>query len=496
MSSRDKRKAEEAAAPRKGRVYVATDRGLFPIGKLRKFEMKKQETENRAQSKQLKQYQQFLADKDLVPLPFNVAGLLVLQDNCSYFDACVRQIAKDVVGQGWELNQAEGVEKGNEEMKKTITDFLLDPNADEDSLEDVLERLIIDWGVIGWFGLEVSRSGGDGSEPDALYQVPAHTLRVHRSGNKFCQIRENKYRWFRHFGYDEQVHEDTGTEGKGVPTEKQAHEMIFYRNYYAQSSWYGVSNILPAVGPVKGLIGIRDYNLAFFENYGVPAAIVIVEGDWEEEGIKQISDFIDVEIKGSNNAHKTIVLNPPEGGKVTWEPLVTEIKEGHFKLYHKNLRDEVLVSYRMPPYRIGIVEIGSLGGSTAAEATRIYIDSIVNPLKAVLNHIMTQKIIRDGFKCEDWNFELGMLDIRDVTSEVARFQVLFGMGVVTRAQVAEALGLDEIPDTDKYRDTYFISAAYREVGAEPAFAMMDRTDEEVANLNAALGKALKKKGDK
>lgn len=456
---------QPAAEPRKGKVYtyVSTSKGLVPWEQLRRFEMKKKSAEDRSKSSQVKSLKLYMTDKGLVPLPFAVDGLLTLLENCSFFDACVRQIAKDVCGQGWSLRLREGKKQENEAKKKEIQARFEDPNTDEDSLEDVLERMIIDWGAIGWMALEVVP---EGEEVTGLYHVPAHSLRVHKDGNKYCQVRNNIYVWFKRFGYEGDVNVDDGSE-ENVPEDKQAHELLFYRNYYAQSSWYGAPNILPSVGAVKALIGIRDYNLAFFENYGVPAAIVTLTGDWDEEGIKGISDFIDVEIKGSQNQHKTIVLNPPEGGEVKWEPLVIEIKEGHFKLYFKNLRDEVLVCYKMPPYRIGIAEVGSLGGSTAAESTRIYIDSIVNPLKRVVEHLMTQKVIRDGFGCEDYVFKLGELDTRDMTALVNRYELLFKMGTVTRAHIAEALALPPIPDADPYRLTYFISTAYVEVGAEP-----------------------------
>ncbi|GAH97641.1 unnamed protein product, partial [marine sediment metagenome] len=84
-----------------------------------------------------------------------------------------------------------------------------------------------------------------------------------------------------------------------------ANELIFYKNYYPQSEYYGAPNILPSIGAVMGLIGVRDYNLAFFENYGIPAALIILKGRWSKDTAKQISDFIDVELKGSEQAHKT-----------------------------------------------------------------------------------------------------------------------------------------------------------------------------------------------
>jgi len=463
----------EIAAPtaRVGKAYVGTfvktSKGLFPIEKLEKAAL----SEQRTASKQLKTDLKYMAESNLVPLPFSVTGLLALMDNCAFFDACVRQIAKDVIGQGWSLAPREDIEEESEELlaeKKRIEDFFLDPNTEEDSLEDVVERAVIDWGCIGWFGIEVARD--EAGQVNGLYHIPAATIRVHRDGNKFCQFRGVERRWFKRFGYDEKVDVKTGSEEK---IDEPAHEMIFYRNYYPQSSWYGAPLILSAVGAVKALIGIRDYNLAFFENYGIPAAIVEIKGCWDEDSTKQISDFIDAEIKGSNSAHKTIVLNPPEGGQVTWTPLVVDVKEGHFKLYFKQVRDEVLVGYKMPPYRIGIIEVGSLGGSTAVEATRIYIDSVVDPLKLVVERIFSEKVIKDGLACKDYEFDLGDLDIRDETAEIDNCIKLFGVAALSPNEIREAMGKDKLnADEFPWAEAYFMSSAYVPAGTE-AMAMRD-----------------------
>jgi len=178
-----------------GKVYyLKTSKGLFPLSVLRKAE--------RRSSKQLKEEARFLSEKGLKPLPFDVNGLLALQENCSYFDSCVRQIAKDVVGKGWTLIEAteEANEKEVEEQKKKAREFLEDPNEEqEEAIEDIIEKCIIDWGVVGWFAIEVSRDSAS-KEINGLWHIPAHTIRVHKSKKLFCQVRNNKYRWFKQIG--------------------------------------------------------------------------------------------------------------------------------------------------------------------------------------------------------------------------------------------------------------------------------------------------------
>jgi PBSX family phage portal protein len=502
--------------PRKGKAYtfVKTDRGLFPIDALHRSAIQKAaDRVTRAQSKQLKSDAQYMTEYNLVPLPFEVAGLLTIMENCAFFDKAVRQIARDVVGQGFDLDLKDEADKTEEEPaappelgpdgqpvaatpppapvedpeRKRILEFLEDPNEEDETLEEIFEAAIIDYNTIGWLTLEVGRDPE--GKINMVSHIPAHTIRVHREGQRYCQIRGVDRIWFKKFGVEEDIDARTGQPLKKGDVDNKANEMIFKRLYYPRSSWYGAPPILSAVGAVKALIGIRDYNLAFFENYGIPAALITITGEWDDDSVTAISNFIDAEIKGSNNAHKTVVLNPPEGGEVSWDPLVVEIKEGHFKLYTKNLRDEILVCYCMPPYRIGIAEQGSLGGSTASESTRIYIDSTVNPIKLLTARIITKKIIQAGLENDTYEFWWGEVDTRDMTAIVARCVQLFGIGSMSRNEIRVEIGLEKLP-LEEEGDKYYISSTYvpiADAGANAAaMGKETRIDELAARVDGIL----------
>lgn len=454
-----------------GGVFIATDKGVFPISVLKAEEKKKDE----AESKQLEEQQLFLDQNNLVPYPFEAANLLELKDNCSIFDACVKQIAKDVVGQGWKLELREGKSESKQEQER-ILKFIESAGGDRDeTFEQALERAIIDWGCIGWWGWEVGRRKKGGKEKDQVFgfwHVPAQTLHVHKDHDKYAQVRGDKKVWFKRFGLKEDI---AAKDGKAI-TEAQmeeekeegakeivrANELIFYRNYYPQSDYYGAPNILSSLGAVLGLIGVRDYNLSFFENYGIPAALIILEGRWDKDTAKQISDFIDVEIKGSDNAHKTMCIHPDKDSKFTYIKLGIEIKEGSFKLYRKGLQEEILVSYKMPPYRIGIAEVGALGGSTAGESTKIYAQSVIKPLEQTVEYLVTKKLFVEGLKAESYVFKLNELNIEDLDADAARDAIYFGLGALTSNQILARHGKKAYPEGNRY----YVSSTFLEVGEE------------------------------
>lgn len=441
-------------------VYVQTTKGLYPFSILKAAEKK----EEKAKSKQLKEEQVWLEQNGLVVLPFEASSLLSLKDNCGYFDACVKQIAKDVIGQGWRLELREGKKENNQE-KERILEFIENSGGDRDeTFEQTLERGLIDWGCIGWWGWEISRNkaGKNKGLVNGMWHIPAQTIRVHKDFNKYCQVRVDKKVWFKRFGLEEDINLETGKK-EGAEGEKRANELIYYRNYYPQSDYYGAPNILSSVGSVMGLIGVRDYNLAFFENYGIPAALIVLKGKWDKGSAKMISDFLDVEIKGSENAHKTMCIHPGRESTFEYIKLGIEMKEGSFAVYHKSLRDEVLVEYKMPPYRIGIAEEGSLGGTTAGESTKIYVTSVVTPLEKDIERLVTRKLIVKGLKCESYIFELNELDLRDLDAEAKRDTVYFGLGALTSNQILRRQGKKPYAEGNQY----FVSSAYLPVGEEP-----------------------------
>jgi len=429
---------------KKGKVFVQTSKGVYPYSILQKAEIKKS-------SKQLKKTEKWMTINELVPPPYSPDSFLLLYESNSIFWRCVNQLAIDVAGLGWKLQIREGKKENETELEK-IKGLLDTPNP-EDSFRTILKQLLVDWGSIGWFGLEVVRNNK--GEIAEIYHVPAHTLRVHTSKEKFCQTRNNKKVWFKKFGLDKNFSSKDGKEGK-FTLDTRANELIYYKNFYPKSDYYGVPNIISAVGDVIGLIGLRDYNLAFFENYGMPSAIIILEGEWDEGSDKEIMEFLNTEFKGTGNAHRTLVVSQPEHCKFTYIPLGTEVKEASFRLYEQVRRDDILIAYSMPPERIGIRVVGKLGGNVAEEATQIYVQSVVEPLQTDIEEIINQKLLQS----EIYEFKFENIDLRDLEALVKRQGYMIEHGMKTPNEARNELGYKPYPEGDKF----YILSSLIEVG--------------------------------
>lgn len=446
---------------KKGSVYVQTSEGVFPYEMLKK-------AENKSSSKQLEQYQQWMTENGLIPPPYSPNSFLTLYESNPIFWRCVNQLATDVAGLGWNLQVREG-KKDNEAELTRLKDFLNRPNPDE-SFRSLLKHLLIDWGTIGWFGIEVSRNKL--GEVGEIFYVPAHTLKVHKKKKKFAQIRNNKKVWFKKFGEVEDISSKDGEPHTGKGRNK-ATELIFYKNFYPKSDFYGVPNIISAVGDVIGMIGLRDYNLAFFENYGIPAALIVLEGEWETGSKKVVSDFINKEIKGTDNAHRTLVVEQPDNSKFTYHKLGIEVKEASFRLYEQARRDDILIAYSMPPERIGVRIVGKLGGNVAEEATKIYVQSVVEPLQLDMEEIINDKLLQSEF----YEFKFKNVDLRDYDALVNRLVKEVSCAIKTPNEARNELGLKPYDGGDKF----YIASSLLHVGEPNVGDELSKAEREFLN---------------
>lgn len=435
---------EEKEKTQKGKVLVHTSKGIFPYDMLKDAEIKNG-------SKQLEETLKWMSANDLIAPPYPPNALLVLYESNPIFWRCVNQLAIDVAGLGWKLQVREG-KKENEKELVRLREFLDCPNSD-DSFRSILKKLLIDWGAIGWFGIEVLRNRkGDVGE---IYHVPAHTLRVHSKKKKYAQSRNNKRVWFKKFGEVKDISAKEGKQRKSLGKDR-ANEMIFYLNYYPKSGYYGAPNIISAVGDVIGLIGLRDYNLAFFENFGIPAGLIVLEGEWEDGSDGKVRDFLNKEMKGSDNAHRTMVITQPKDCKFKYEKLSVDVKEASFKLYEQARRDDILIAYSMPPERIGIRMVGKLGGNVAKEATQTYVQGVVEPLQLDLEEIVNGKLLQS----EIYELKFNNVDLRDLDKLIERLIKEVQTAIKTPNEARNELGLKPYPMGDRF----FVGSSLVEAG--------------------------------
>jgi capsid portal protein len=278
------------------------------------------------------------------------------------------------------------------------------------------------------------------------------------------QLRGTGKAWFKRVGVEEDIDSQTGGPlletidiPELLPTDKKtrANEVIWNTNYNSNNDYYGVPDILPAVGALYGDKSRTDYNIAFFSNYGIPTYAVTISGDFDDELVDPEDEnsltYLETAIQQhfrniQQNPHSTLFLSVPSRpgaeGKVDikFEPLSVETKEASFRLFRSDNRDEVITAHGMDPYRIGVTVTGSLGGNTAIESKKNYKSAIIQPRQESWEQLINQYIIREGFGITTWEFKFQSIDTEDEQSDLSIMERLFQLGAVSPNQLIRRFG--------------------------------------------------------
>jgi len=318
-----------------------------------------------------------LVGDEFVAPPFNLDHLAKLLERSTPHYRSVKAKAEDAVGRGWILIKTD--ENASESDGEKLRKFFKRPNPRQ-TLTDILKCNLIDFETLGNAGLEVVRESQDG-DPTELNSIQGRTLRIRKDFKVIAQTLNAEKTFFKIFGEDITIDKDTGKESEDIGFIQQGNEIFFMVKYHPKSDYYGIPDIIPALGALSLDISGRDFNLDFFDNNAIPATAVIIEGaDVDDKMRTHIEDFFANELRGVGNQHRTIVIPVPhENVKVKIEPLSVAIKDGHFKSLRLESRDEQLSANGVPPIRAFHFQTGNLGRDATRELNKIYKDSTVKP---------------------------------------------------------------------------------------------------------------------
>lgn len=434
-------------------AYVMNDGSVVKTDILERYAIKS----NPEDSNQLPPKDDFGAKygtNDLIQPLYNPNQLSLLSEINTYHARCCKTKSNDVAGQGWTLNPIG--DNPNQKNYDVLIEFFKGIRTREgDLLLDIFKKAQQDKEEVGYSAVEVIRVDKKADSPiDNLAHIPAHTIRQHTEMNKFMQQRSGKTVWFKRFGYDKDVNKDTGDElplGYLQP-EQRATEIIWNIEYTSKSDYYGLPDSIPATGAMFGDRSRTIYNIAFFENYGVPTYAVTIMGDYDEGDINEETgkSALETAIQNSfadiqKNPHSVMVISVAAKDAestvdVKFEPLSVETKEASFRLFRQDNRDEVITAHGMDPYRIGVTTTGSLGGNTAKETKKNYKSTTVHPKQTSWESKINLFIIQDGFGIYDWEFKFAEIDTEDETEEINKGTSLFNVAVLTPNDLIRRFG--------------------------------------------------------
>lgn len=427
-----------------------------------------------------------------------------------YHLRCINQKAADTLNGGWRLVHVD--EEGNEVIPdsnwsnnyKKLKKFFTNCAENEYEFLDLAYKLVVDYLTYAMCVVEVVRDKK--GEPAKLYHIPAHTVRLVKD---ISQLKINKK--FKNCKYVIQrvkehervfkIFDERGVIGLREPhTKNQMTEVIVVNNYHVDGGKYGLPEWLPALKALLGFDKVAHYNIRFFDNEAVPRFAVIVQGGkLDEQAKKMIKTFFKSGLRGAENNNKTLVLTSGRGAEIKLVPLSIDEKDGSFRFYRKDTRDEIISAHGVPPHRLQVYDSGNSGTyspSSVFELNKVYKYSIIVPLQNKIQSIFN-RIIKIGFKIDNIIFKFNDLDIGEqeqradlIRNTAAAYERYINTGIMTVDEVRQELGLEKYsdmegidPDIKEWaitpRPIYIIRQSEKQQGLQPSVG-----DENLNNISA------------
>lgn len=383
---------------------------------------------------------------DVITPPWNLYELASFYDTSFANHAAIDAKVENIVGLGYEFKvakrtmlkleasepkTAENARKRIERAKIELTDWLESLNT-EDSFTTTMEKVFTDLQATGNGYLEVGRT----VRGDIGYvgHIPSTTMRVRRLRDGFVQVIANKVVYFRNFG---------ATNANPLGTDARPNEIIHFKEYSPLNTFYGVPDIMSAIGSLHGDQLASQYNIDYFQNKATPRYVVTLKGaKLSAEAEDKMFRFLQSGLKGQN--HRTLYIPLPgdsDTNKVEFkmDPVENGIQEASFKEYRKQNRDDILVAHQVPLSKIGGSDSSAIAAALSQDRT--FKEQVARPAQRNLEK-MINKIVKE--KTDILEFKFNELTLTDEIAQSQIIERLVKTQVMLPNEGRELLGLPQI----------------------------------------------------
>lgn len=135
------------------------------------------------------------------------------------------------------------------------------------------------------------------------------------------------------------------------------------------------------------------------------------------------------------------------GPKAVGEPLITTGGAGAVMVLDnrkvtdyldtaRQLRDEIISAFGVPPAKLGIIETGNLGGGTGEAQNKTFQVNTIIPFANLILEKLNYHLLQEGFGITDWHLEFAEIDFRDskVVEEIRDMRIKNGLYTLNRGR--------------------------------------------------------------
>lgn len=231
---------------------------------------------------------------------------------------------------------------------------------------------------------------------------------------RYAQMVNGKVVYFREFGSSRDLNKDTGkwaAQGQRLPFNQRAGEVIHFTVLKDSKSPYGLPRWINQLPSVLGSRKAEEFNLEFFDHGGLPPVLVIVQGGYLGDSVRESLEA-HLSGKAKSKQRAAVVEATASSGsldssgtvKVTVERFGAERQQDSmFQNYDKNAEEHVRTAFRLPPMFIGRAQdynfATAMTGYLVAEAQvfateRLHFDEVMWRIctsMGVKNHMFKSK---------------------------------------------------------------------------------------------------------
>lgn len=354
---------------------------------------------------------------DVVEPPYNLDHLAKLYEVSTAHAACVRAKVTNIVGLGYqfretamtkfmlrELYQNEQSLSNTRKELVALRDALhlwTETTNKEDTFTEVLKKVWTDVETMGNGYLEIGRKRNN--EIGYIGHCHAQNMRVRRNRDGYVQIKGTDVVYFRKFGERNE---------NPLTKDTSPNEIIHFKKYSPTNSWYGVSDIIPAIESIGGNKFATDYNNEYFQNKAVPRYLITTKNAMLSADAEQkLLTFFQASLKGQS--HRSIYIpltsmNSGEDAEINIEPIEADVQDASFINFFKLNNDEIFMAHRTPQQKV------ALGGDTtlanARDADKNFKENVCRPEQTMVEQKLSAIF---GIKTDVFYFSLKEMTLTD-----------------------------------------------------------------------------------
>ncbi|MFL4491556.1 phage portal protein [Streptomyces sp. VTCC 41912] len=160
-----------------------------------------------------------------------------------------------------------------------------------------------------------------------------------------------------------------------------------------------------------------------------------------------LAHFQDSDVQRWREQYRVFNLGP----KAVGEPVLTtggggvqvldQRKVSDYLDADRQLRDQIIAAFGVPPAKLGIIETGNLGGGTGEAQDKTFRVNTIIPIANLVLEKLNYHLLLQGFGIEDWHLEFQEIDYRDskVVEEIREMRLRAGAYSLNRwrAEIGE-----------------------------------------------------------